>query len=392
MRVEQIGTLAGLEAVRAEWDAFVESVGSDVYFTVDWLQAWWTYYGRGRCLECLVIRDGARMVGALPFFVERIWAGPFPTRVARFVGADSTLSVFTPAVLPGIEEGVLAAAVEWLITVGHCDAVSLSPLSGESAIAVAAESVATRPGLRLVRSDSTGPHTVFRLPPTFDEYLASLSASSRRDHRRYERHLRNSFSIEHRVVTGPDAVAWFDQFVTLHRAQWNLRGKPGHFADWPDGERFNRDLVMRMAADGRARFYVIIGDGITLAMEYYFVLGDRCFWRLRARVTDPELEKLRLGRVSAGELFRELIEHGTTMVETGPAHFDYKIRLGGVEYPLRRVIIARDTRSSVWKTKLLVRWVDLVHLAYYRIWFNHLARRVGRGGRRLWGRWVRTRL
>ncbi|MEP7114075.1 MAG: glycosyl transferase, partial [Ilumatobacteraceae bacterium] len=111
-----------------------------------------------------------------------------------------------------------------------------------------------------------------------------------------------------------------------------------------------------------------------------------------ARVTDPEMEKLRLGRVSLAEMFRVLIEGGTTMVEAGPSHYDYKVRLGGVEHPLRRVIIARDTFGSVWRTKLLVRWSDLVHFVYYRVWFNHLARRVGRGGKRLSRLWVRTRL
>ena len=47
------------------------------------------------------------------------------------------------------------------------------------------------------------------------------------------------------------------------------------------------------------------------------------------------------------------------MVEAGPAHYDYKARLGGVEHPLRRVIIARDARASLWKTGLVVRWADL---------------------------------
>jgi CelD/BcsL family acetyltransferase involved in cellulose biosynthesis len=302
------------------------------------------------------------------------------------------LPVFTPAVLPGAEESVLAAAVEWLITVAGCDAVSLSPLSGESNAVHAAEAVAARRGLQLARSDDRGPHTVFRFPASFDEYLASLSKSARQDHRRFERHLQRDFHVEYRVLTGAAAIACFDEFVALHVAHWKPRGKPGHFADWPDGERFNRDLVTRMAADDRVRFYVITSDGSTLSMEYCFVLGDRCFWRLPARDTDPELEKLRLGRVGLAEMFRVLIEHGTTMVEAGPGHYDYKVRLGGVEHRLRRVIIARDSRWSLWKIRLVVRWADLVHLVYYRIWFNHLAARVGRSGKRLWGPWVRTRL
>ena len=99
--------------------------------------------------------------------------------------ADSTLPVFVPAVVAGYEERVVTAALTHLLDDAGCDAVSLSPLSGESAVARAAERSADSPKMSLVRSDSPGPHTVFRFPATFDDYLASLSKSQRQNHRRY---------------------------------------------------------------------------------------------------------------------------------------------------------------------------------------------------------------
>ena len=102
-----------------------------------------------------------------------------------------------------------------------------------------------------------------------------------------------------------------------------------------------------MASTGRARFYEVAGDGRVLAIEYCFVLGDRCYWRLPGRDPDPELEKLRLGRVSLTEMFRMLIETGHTMVEGGPGHYDYKLRLGAEEYSLRRIVIGGRSRCRV---------------------------------------------
>ena len=93
LQIERIDTPEGLDVVRAIWDGFVEEAGSDIYFSVDWLQAWWTHYGRGRRLECLIVRDGPNVVAVLPFCVQRVWAGPIPVRLARFVGADSTIPV-----------------------------------------------------------------------------------------------------------------------------------------------------------------------------------------------------------------------------------------------------------------------------------------------------------
>jgi CelD/BcsL family acetyltransferase involved in cellulose biosynthesis len=392
LAVERLGSIADLDPLRREWDDFVERSGSDIYFTVDWLQAWWTHYGGGRAFEGLIVRDRARIVAALPFCVQRVWAGPVPVRLARFVGADSTLPVFTPAIVEGFEEPVLRAALDRLLDGAGCDAVSLSPLSGESPVAVAAERVARADRLRLVRADSTGPHTVFRFPGSFEEYLTRLSKSQRQNHRRFLRQLSAKHEISYRTVSGDDAIAYFDQFLELHAAHWQANGKSGHFGDWPASEGFNRDLISRMAATRRARFYEIAGDGRTLAIEYGFVLGDRCYWRLPARDLDPELQKVRLGRLSLAEMFRVMIEDGQTMVEAGPGHYEYKVRLGAEEHPLRRVVIGRTSRSARWRSALLLRWADLLHLVYYRAWFLKVAPRLGRSARPLWGPWIRTRM
>jgi len=390
--IERIDSPAGLEAVRDEWDTFVEAAGSDVYFTVDWLQTWWDHYGQDRCFECLLVREGSVPVAALPFCVQRLWVGPIPVRVGRFVGADSTLPVFTPAVARGYELVALKVALRHLLDAAGCDAVSLAPLSGESPVADAAVRACESPGLGLVRSDSLGPHTVFRFPRTFDEYLASLSKSQRQNHRRYLRKLERAYDIEFRTVSGDEAITYFDEFLRLHGAHWEAVGKLGHFGDWPRSEEFNRDLITRMARSHRARFYESSGNGRILSIEFAFVLGDRCYWRLPGRDPDPKLQNLRLGRVSLAEMFRALIEDGKTMVEGGPGHYDYKLRLGADEHELRRVVVSRDSASARWKAALLLRWADFLHLAYYRAWFLKVARRLGLDSRPLWGPWIRTRL
>jgi CelD/BcsL family acetyltransferase involved in cellulose biosynthesis len=387
LTVRSIETPEALEALRNDWDALVESSGSDIYFTVDWLLAWWSAYGKGRRFLALWILDGETPVAALPFCISRVWAGPVPVRLARFVGADSTLPVFTPAIAAGYEEGALRVALQRLLTGAH--AVSLSPLSGESGVAAAAERVSGHGPFELVRSDSTGTHTVWRLPASFDAYLASLGKSQRQNHRRFLRQLNAKQEVSYRTVSGEDAIAYFDRFLKLHAAHWQARGKSGHFGDWPGSEAFNRELIKRMAQSGRARFYEMAAGEQTLAIEYSFVLGDRCYWRLPGRDPDPELEKVRLGRLSLGEMFRVLIEDGRTMVEGGPGHYEYKVRLGAEEHPLRRVVISAGAGR---RTGLLLRWSDLLHLVYYRAWFLKVAPRLRLSGRPLSRRWIRTRI
>jgi CelD/BcsL family acetyltransferase involved in cellulose biosynthesis len=392
VHVELLGSIADLQGVRAEWDDFVERSGSDIYFTVDWLETWWEHYGCGRTFAGLILRAGDRMVGALPFCIQRVWAGPVPVRLARFAGGDSTIAVFTPAVSPGWEEPVLRAAFEHLLDGAACDAVSLSPLSGTSPLGDVAERLA---GARfgVARSDSTGPHMVFALADSFEAYLAGINRYSRRDYRRSLRHLDESFEVSHRVVSGDEAIASLDRFVDLHTAHWRAEGKLGHFGDWPHSTEFTRDLIARMAPSGRARFYEIAGDGRPLAIEQCFVFGDRCHWRLAARDSDPALDRFGLGRVGAVELFRTMIDDGRTTIEAGPGHYEYKARLGAQEHPVRRVVVCGRSSSSRRRTAVLLGWADLLHLVYYRGWFLKLAPRLPRSLRRpLWRPWIRSRV
>ncbi|GAA2539058.1 GNAT family N-acetyltransferase [Mycolicibacterium diernhoferi] len=392
LSVECLGCPDDLDRIRAEWDALVELTGSDIYFTVDWLQAWWHHYGRGRTFHGLVFREHGNLVGALPFGVHRVWAGPVPVRLARFVGADSTLPVFTPAITKGYEESVLQAAFELLFEDARCDAVSLSPLSGLSPAVAAAERAADGQKFRTLRSDSHGPHAVFNLPENFELYLQSLSSAQRKAHRRNLRKLNIGSDISFRTISGDAAVEYFDRFETLHATYWRTKGKLGHFGDWPGSADFNRDLISRMAATGRARFYELAGDGRVLAAEYGFVLGDRCYSRLPARDADPELEKLGLGRVSVVEKFRVLIESGHRTVESGPGHYEHKVLLGAEEHALRRIVTTRRSGVSRWRSTLLIAWADLLDLVYYRAWFLKLRRKLRLPPRPLWRPWIQTRV
>ena len=88
LQIECLSTFSELAPFRDEWDSFVERIGSDIYFTVDWLETWWKYYGSERQLRCFLVRAGGRLVAALPFCVQMLWLGPLPVKVAQLVGAD----------------------------------------------------------------------------------------------------------------------------------------------------------------------------------------------------------------------------------------------------------------------------------------------------------------
>ena len=133
LRLEVLRSFAEVAPIRDEWDAFVERVGSDVYFTIDWLEAWWKYYGSDRQLRLFLIREQGRMVAVLPFCVEMLWVGPIAgeggpigrLRIQQF-------AVLSPPVEPPFEGAVITLILNELLIKEPCDAVSFSPLSGAS--------------------------------------------------------------------------------------------------------------------------------------------------------------------------------------------------------------------------------------------------------------------
>ena len=155
---------------------------------------------------------------------------------------------------------------------------------------------------------------------------------------------------------------------------------------------FNRDVVQRLARKDQARLYILVGDGELLSIQYSFVLGDRCYWRLPARCPDPEYEKLGLGRIGLIKMLESLINEGIRLVEAGPGHYDYKISSGGEEFALRRLIVTRSSMFARRKTQLFLLWSDLINLIYYRIWFLRIAPKIGFFKFPLWRTWIRTRL
>ena len=393
LRLEVLRSFAEVAPIRDEWDAFVERVGSDVYFTIDWLEAWWKYYGSDRQLRLFLIREQGRMVAVLPFCVEMLWVGPLPARVARLVGSDSTISVLSPPVEPPFEGAVITLILNELLIKEPCDAVSFSPLSGASSIAETASAICRDHfAFQLARNEAIAPHVMFRLPESFEQYLKALQKQQRANYVRDFAQLSKRFQISHTVIDGQRAAEHFDQFVRMHDAQWHAVGRLGHFGDWPKSMAFNADLVRKLAEENRVRLYMLAANGEPISIQYTLVFGNTACWRLPARVAKSELEKFGLGRIGLIKMIEALIAEGVRTIEAGPGHYDYKTRHGGIELPLRRLVIARSSLLSGWKVRAALLWADVLNKIYYKAWFLKVATRSPRLQHPLWNKWIRTRL
>src|SRR6185312_9529836 len=115
--------------IAPEWDRLVERLDGSLYMTSRWWANRWRHYGRGRELRLCAVRAGDELVGMLPFCIDRLWIPVGRTRVAKLVGADSTVSLVELPIAPGFAEQALTLGLERLLAADRVDMVHLGPCS-----------------------------------------------------------------------------------------------------------------------------------------------------------------------------------------------------------------------------------------------------------------------
>ena len=378
---------------RDEWDQVVLNVGGDLYMTYDWCQIWWHHYGQGRELRLFIFRQGGAIVGLAPMFIERIWLGLVSLKLAKRVGADFALTIFSLPLTVDYAEIAYKELITRLIEGDRCDAVWFGFMPGNDATAGSLRHAchSLRGIVTVARDTAVGPHTVFRLPDSFELYLGGLDGRQRQNYRRRLKLFNKSFNVRSDVVSSPqEATAAFANFVSLHTVQWKTKGKPGHFGDWPGSEAFNTDLVDRLSRLGRFRLARIFADEQIISYQYAFVFGRNCYWRLPARVMENNWDRFGLGILGMLQLIELMILEHLQCVEAGVGHYDHKLHFNGQELQYRSCVVRRTQFGAMLRTSLFLMLSDLLHLVYYRVWRLRIAPHMAFRATPLWSTWIRA--
>ncbi len=380
--------------MQQSWDDFVQFCGGDIYLTYDWCCAWWQYYGKGRELQLLIYTFEGAIVGLIPLFKEVLWLGPVWIRLAKIVGSDFTMIMANPPVQPDAADDVYQDVFEFMLKEQRCDAVWLGPIGEKyDTPAQLRRALQNNPDAILLKDSIRSPYADFQLPDTFAAYVQSLSKNQRGNLRRSLRGFHDTFEITQDVILDEaSAVPEFEKFVQMHTEQWRAENKLGHFGDWPSGKEFNAELVVRQARKGRLRLIRLFADGQVVSYQLCFAFGDRWYWRLPARIVGSEWLKYGLGRIGLVKEIESAITEGVHEIEAGAGHYDYKIKLGGQEHALFTFLVGRKSSFCQLRLHLFMKFSNVLHYCYYRVWFNRLAPKLPFKRRPLWKKWIRSRL
>jgi len=271
---------------RAWREVQAKGTAVEVFQTIEWQQAWWETFGRGRLILILVERDG-EAVALAPLFADGgmvFFVGSGGSDYLDFIGDISD---------PDVLDAILVSARE---SVANFVGFRFYHVPDRSLTGALLAPAANRPGLRIFDEGELA-------APQLDLYASGAWAAGKTSLVRHERSLRRDgeLSIEH-SSNGEPVKDHLDQFFQQHIERWQGTPFPSLFMNEQQREFYHR-LALAGGNAGWLRFTRVNWNGRPIAYHFGFNYGGKFLWYKPTFAID-------LAKRSPGEvLLRSLLLH-----------------------------------------------------------------------------------
>jgi CelD/BcsL family acetyltransferase involved in cellulose biosynthesis len=317
------------EHVCGEWQGLLAQTPRPLPFTTPaWQRVWLKLFQGGRDVRVVTARDGERLIGVAPMLVEGARA--------EFVGNYSICDYMDAVVTPGFEAAFYPLALGALADAGVSE-IDLRGLLPDSPTLAGMMAAASGAGFAAEREDEALSPAV-ELPPSWEEYLGTLTKKDRHELRRKMRRLESGGgNVELRIITEAEEAC--ERLDTLFHLMRISNHHKEEFLARPGMEAFFREMTAVMASEGMLRFYFLTFDGEAVASVLNFDLGGRLF--MYNSGYDPQYAHYAVGLMSKTLLIRDAIEQGRTTVDFMRGDESYKYDLGGKDQQVSRLLLRR---------------------------------------------------
>ncbi len=296
-----------------EWDCLFVLPG--------WLQVWWSVFGNDSATHLSAVRHGGELIGIAPLVVEG--------EEARFLGDPDVCDYQDFIVAPGRAQEFSEILLDHLKKEG-ITRLDLKPIRADSM--VFRDFIGVVKGLGSEVSLEAEDVTLeLALPPTWDQFLGSLSGKQRHEVRRKLRRLHEAGEIEYRLVEDVKEVAdKMDSFLALFGLS---RSDKATFMTSQMALYF-RSLAETMAKANLLKLFFLDLDGTPTAAVMCFDYNSTMY--LYNNGYDGRFSSLSVGLLSKVISIKESIMIGRNMFDFLKGAEEYKHRLGGIPAPLYR--------------------------------------------------------
>jgi CelD/BcsL family acetyltransferase involved in cellulose biosynthesis len=324
-------------SLQQEWNPLLtHSAANTIFLTWEWQKTWWDCFGQELELYLLELRERNDLVGLAPFYT---WEPASGGTVVQLIGGIEVSDYLDLIVASDSVEAVYGAVWESL-TGEHTlawDAVDLHNVPAASAtlerlttLAAAAEGLDTNNVVEEVCP-------VITLPPTWDQYLSSLSKKQRHEIRRKLRKADREAETRWYYADDPASLDdEVDDFISLHIK--SAQDKEA-FMDERMQEFFHR-MARVMFDRGWLKLAFLLINGAKAAAMFCFEYRDA--FLVYNSGYDPQLHpSLSSGIVLLAHCIRDAIDRQLKVFDFLRGGEEYKYRFGGVRTEVRNLRIVR---------------------------------------------------
>jgi CelD/BcsL family acetyltransferase involved in cellulose biosynthesis len=341
------------EALRPAWSKLLErSERNELTQSPDWLLTWWHIFGvlHGRQLRLGLFHEGERLVGLAPVLRRRHWyRGWLPFWRLEFLASgeppeDGIYSNHLAVVAErGAEQKVAHRLVEAIAgrAFGSWDEVVLPMMSGDTAMPdrlVEAFRAARYSAEATVMAGA--PYIC--LPATWDAYLRSMSANSRRNLERslrtFDKWSQGTTELEC-ISSSADLEKGKSILMSLHHERWSSADQTGVFRS-PLFLGFHNRMMGALAERGSLELLILRCRDEPAAALYSMVWAGKVYAYQTGRRTDLPAN-LRPGGVLLSLAIRRAIEQGRREFDLLADEAFYKCQLTPLTRPLIQVRAVR---------------------------------------------------
>ena len=350
------------------WDDVLLNSSATIYQSFDWLFCWWKHFAveQKYSLHIVTIYFSGKLIGAAPFFIHTHSVSGFRIfRRLRLIGCSlnsgksdsNSLEEEGPSdyldviSLKGFEETVSEALALYLKDARYFfDEMDFQNVPEESFVFKQVLPRLKKNGfeLQLTKTDVCPKIDV---PSSLDDYLRSVSSSTRRRLKQSYSRIQNDkdFSVEE--IKCPDLSAALQNLKHLHQKRWNELGYPGLFSD-NRFERFQNEVCKSFFEKGWLWFKVIRFNNGIIASRLAFEFKGRIYDYLSGFDYSSDAASKRPGILLLLLMIKDAISKNLKTVDLLRGSEEYKFDLAASVSWNYRTVIFHPEQFNLLRLKL----------------------------------------
>jgi CelD/BcsL family acetyltransferase involved in cellulose biosynthesis len=365
-----ISNKRGFQLLREEWQELAEKNDGFIYQTFEWNWIWWKYFGAGKKLHIMTLRDDKRLVGIIPLFWDTISILNWPFySCLRFIGSrvsqpsgeallgSHCYSDYLDVIIhPDYQKKAVFNVISYFeqaklpfhqlmldeIPENSCLWKYLLPALDKKQYGYSVERSSVCP--------------IVKLNGNWEKYLQSLSKKSRYNNRKSLRQIdeedEKGFHIEESKNI-KEFESLFNVLVEMHQDRWNKQAIPGTFAKTRI-YNFNKEVTKTFYKKGWSQIRIakpVKSVEDIIAVDLFFKYQNRTYMVHRAMNYYSHFSKEGPGNVLLSLTLKKAANSGKDAVDFLRGEHTYKFRYANTSTKTHRITIENPLKQSAGAIK-----------------------------------------